>query len=223
MRSGALHTTHRSGAMSLAQRRYFPTCRCDPSPGVARFRTRRGLRFCPRAAVIGPVERPARADPGNLSIHIPGQQRRSHWGRDPKRTAAQLWGERRPSGAPRVELRGTANLPTSNAPGGDRLMTRAQHTEPSSRDRPVRGQRPLTERQLRVRPVALQDEIAAVGGAYQLTAGQIRRRLLLLQREVHVMLERWPDPDQPIAQNIWARRLARERSENARRECVLGR
>jgi hypothetical protein len=59
-----------------------------------------------------------------------------------------------------------------------------------------------------------------VGGAYQLTAGQIRRRRLLLQREVQAMLGRWPDPDQ-IAQNIWARRLAR--SERARRERVIGR
>jgi hypothetical protein len=43
-----------------------------------------------------------------------------------------------------------------------------------------------------------------VGGAYQLTAGQIRRRLLLLQQVVQDMLDRWPDPDRPIAQNVWA-------------------
>ena len=45
------HTTHRSGAASPAQRRDVPTRRCDRCPGVARFRTRCGLRFCPRAAV----------------------------------------------------------------------------------------------------------------------------------------------------------------------------
>jgi len=35
-----------------------------------------------------------------------------------------------------------------------------------------------------------------------------RRRLLLLQRQIEAMLDRWPDPDRQIA-NIWARRLAR--------------
>lgn len=89
--------------------------------------------------------------------------------------------------------------------------------------RAVRTPRPLTEQQLRKRLEAMQDELAAIGGAYQLSAGQLRRRLLLLQREVQAMLERWPDPDRQIAENIWARRLARERSENARRERAIGR
>jgi hypothetical protein len=89
--------------------------------------------------------------------------------------------------------------------------------------RSVRKPRPLTTRQVRKRLEAMQNEIAAVGGAYRLTAGEIRRRLLLLQRQVQEMLDRWPDPDQPIAQNIWARRLARERSEIARRERAIER
>jgi hypothetical protein len=36
------------------------------------------------------------------------------------------------------------------------------------------------------------DEIPALGGAYDLSAGQIRRRLLLLQQVVQDMLERLP-------------------------------
>jgi hypothetical protein len=37
------------------------------------------------------------------------------------------------------------------------------------------------------------DEIAALGAAYQLTAGQIRRRPLLLQRQIEAMLDRWSE------------------------------
>jgi hypothetical protein len=54
--------------------------------------------------------------------------------------------------------------------------------------------RPLTERQVYRRLQAALDEIAALGGAYQLTAGEIRRRLLLLERQLREALERWP-PD----------------------------
>ena len=52
--------------------------------------------------------------------------------------------------------------------------------------------RPLAERQVRARFAGGLDEIAALGGAYQLTAGQIRRRLLLLERQLREVLERWP-------------------------------
>ena len=58
--------------------------------------------------------------------------------------------------------------------------------------RPGRQPRPLTERQLRKRMEAVLDEVAALGGAYQLTASQIRRRLLLLERQVQDMIERLP-------------------------------
>jgi hypothetical protein len=57
----------------------------------------------------------------------------------------------------------------------------------------ARKPRPLTARQVRKRLEAMQNEIAAVGGAYQLTAGQIRRRLLLLQCQIWAMLDRWPE------------------------------
>jgi hypothetical protein len=56
------------------------------------------------------------------------------------------------------------------------------------------NRRPLNSRQVRKRMEAALDEIAALGGAYQLTAGQIRRRLLLLERQLREVLERWP-PD----------------------------
>ena len=58
--------------------------------------------------------------------------------------------------------------------------------------RPVRWQRPLTEQQLRKRLEALRDEVEALGAAYQLTAGQIRWRLLRLQRRIEETLERLP-------------------------------
>ena len=55
------------------------------SAAPLRFRPRCGtVQDPPRAAVlparggIGPDKRSAWADPGNLSIHIPGQRRRSH-------------------------------------------------------------------------------------------------------------------------------------------------
>lgn len=50
--------------------------------------------------------------------------------------------------------------------------------------RPVRRPRPLTERQLRKRMQAMLVKIAALGATHQLTAGEIRYRLLLLQRQV---------------------------------------
>ena len=43
---------------------------------------------------------------------------------------------------------------------------------------PVRWQRQLTDRQRRKRLEAMLDEIRALGAAYQLTAGQLRWRLL---------------------------------------------
>lgn len=58
--------------------------------------------------------------------------------------------------------------------------------------RPGHRPRPLTVRQLRKRLEGLQDEIAALGGAYDQSAGQIRRRLLLLERHIEDTLERWP-------------------------------
>jgi hypothetical protein len=60
------------------------------------------------------------------------------------------------------------------------------------------------------------------GWAYQLTAGEIRGRLLLLEQHLEDTLDRWPDPDRQIPQNRPARRLARERSENARRGAHFG-
>jgi hypothetical protein len=38
----------------------------------------------------------------------------------------------------------------------------------------------------------MRDEIMALGAAYRLTAGQIRWRLLVLERQVREALERWP-------------------------------
>jgi hypothetical protein len=66
--------------------------------------------------------------------------------------------------------------------------------------RPARGRRwlvppirpPLSERQVRARVQAALDEIVTLGGAYRLTAGEIRRRLLLLERQVREVLDRWP-------------------------------
>jgi hypothetical protein len=64
-------------------------------------------------------------------------------------------------------------------------------------DRPARRagrwRRPLTEQQLRERVEAMLDEVAALGAGYDLSAGQIRYRLLLLERRVRDMLERWPE------------------------------
>jgi hypothetical protein len=64
-------------------------------------------------------------------------------------------------------------------------------------DRPARRagrwRRPLTEQQLRERVEAMLDEVAALGARYDLSAGQIRYRLLLLERRVRDMLERWPE------------------------------
>jgi hypothetical protein len=58
--------------------------------------------------------------------------------------------------------------------------------------RPARTPRRLTEGQVCHRLQAMLDEIAALGGAYQLTAGQIRWRCLLLQQVVQELLDRWP-------------------------------
>ena len=79
---------------------------------------------------------------------------------------------------------------------------------------------PFTERQCRARVQAALDEIAVLGAGQHLSAGQVLYRLLLLQRQIRAILERWPDVDRRIAQNIWARRL--ERSENGRRERAIG-
>jgi hypothetical protein len=49
---------------------------------------------------------------------------------------------------------------------------------------PVRGQRPLSERPRRKRLEATLDEIRALGAAYQLTAGQLRWRLLRLEQHL---------------------------------------
>jgi hypothetical protein len=35
-------------------------------------------------------------------------------------------------------------------------------------------------------------EIAAIGGAYDQSAGELRRRLLLVERQVRELVERWP-------------------------------
>ena len=59
--------------------------------------------------------------------------------------------------------------------------------------RPARRLRPPTERQVHRRLQVVLDEIMALGGAYQLSAGQIRRRLLLLERQLREALERWPE------------------------------
>jgi hypothetical protein len=82
---------------------------------------------------------------------------------------------------------------------------------------PMRKPRPLTERQCRARVQAALDELAVLGASQHLSAAQIRYRLIALQRQVRDMLERWPDPDRRRVLNIWAGRLARERSEDARR------
>jgi hypothetical protein len=66
------------------------------------------------------------------------------------------------------------------------------------------------------------DEIRALGAAYQLTAGQLRWRLLRLEQHLEETLDRWPDPDRQIALNRWAGRLARDRAENASRGAQLG-
>jgi hypothetical protein len=57
--------------------------------------------------------------------------------------------------------------------------------------RRVRRPRPLTERQLRKRMEAVRDEVEALGVAYQLTTGEIRWRLLLLERHLEETLDRW--------------------------------
>ena len=54
--------------------------RCDPCPRCHTVQTRRGLRFCPRAAVSAQIRRPARADPW----HAAGQL-----------APVALWGARR--------------------------------------------------------------------------------------------------------------------------------
>jgi hypothetical protein len=59
--------------------------------------------------------------------------------------------------------------------------------------RPVRRPRPLTEQQLRKRLQAAQDEVGTLAAGYQLSAGQIRYRLLLLEQRIQEMLTRWPE------------------------------
>jgi hypothetical protein len=93
-------------------------------------RDSRTIRHPPRAAVlparggIGSGERPARADPGNLPIHSPGQQRRSHWGWRDGRWCAS------PKGPPPKfgESGGQVGRPASTA--GHRQLT---HLERSGR------------------------------------------------------------------------------------------
>ena len=52
----------------------------------------------------------------------------------------------------------------------------------------------LTERQLRKRMEVVLDEVGALGAAWGMPVGQIRRRLLLLERQLREVLERWaPD------------------------------
>ena len=58
--------------------------------------------------------------------------------------------------------------------------------------RPTRQPGPLTERQVQHRLLAAMDEVAALGAAYQLTAGQIRWRLLLLEPQLREALEARP-------------------------------
>lgn len=87
---------------------------------------------------------------------------------------------------------------------------------------PMRKPRPLTERQCRARVQAALDELAVLGASQHLSAGELRYRLLVLQRQIRAMLERWPDADRRIAQNRWAGRLARQRAETARRDAQLG-
>jgi hypothetical protein len=87
---------------------------------------------------------------------------------------------------------------------------------------PVRWQRQLTERQRRKRLEAMLDEIRALGAAYQLTAGQLRWRLLRLEQHLEDTLDRWPVPDRQIPQNSSVRKLARKRSETGRRGMQLG-
>ena len=48
------------------------------------------------------------------------------------------------------------------------------------------------EVEVRARVEAVLDEIATLGAAYQLTAGQIRWHLLLLERQARETLDRWP-------------------------------
>jgi hypothetical protein len=57
----------------------------------------------------------------------------------------------------------------------------------------LRRPRPLTEQQLRKRLQAAQDEVAALAAGHHRTTGQIRYRLLLLERRIEEMLERWPE------------------------------
>jgi hypothetical protein len=56
-----------------------------------------------------------------------------------------------------------------------------------------RRPRPLTEDQLRRRLQTAQDEIATLAAGHQLSAGQIRYRLLLLEQRIQEMLVRWPE------------------------------
>jgi hypothetical protein len=60
-------------------------------------------------------------------------------------------------------------------------------------DRRPRRPRPLTDEQLRKRLRAAQDEIATLGGAWGMPVGRLRYRLLLLERRIQEMLERWPE------------------------------
>ncbi len=59
--------------------------------------------------------------------------------------------------------------------------------------RPVRRPRPLTEQQLHKRVQAAMDEVGALGAGHQLSARQIRYRLLLLERKIQEVLTRWPE------------------------------
>ena len=56
--------------------------------------------------------------------------------------------------------------------------------------RPPRSRRPrpFTEEQFRKRLQTAQDEVAALAAGHQLSAGQIRYRLILLERQIQEML-----------------------------------
>jgi hypothetical protein len=57
------------------------------------------------------------------------------------------------------------------------------------------GRRPrrLADHQVRERLQVALDEITLLGGSYWRTAGEIRHRLLLLERQVRETLDRWPE------------------------------
>lgn len=63
---------------------------------------------------------------------------------------------------------------------------------PRQPPRPPDSPTPLTLAQVRQRLEAIEEKLAALGGAHHLTNGQLRHRALLIRNALERLLERFP-------------------------------